>query len=100
MAAHTGPTVQGNTFTVDNTSGGIEIAPARKYPRRVYVYTLDGAEDVFIGGDSGLTAANGLPLSLESSPMVFDLAPIAVLHAIAATSSDVRVLELQPGATA
>jgi len=32
--------------------------------------------------------------------MVFDLAPIAVLHAIAATSSDVRVLELQPGATA
>ncbi len=94
MAAHTGPLLTGNTVDVDTTAGGVELAAAKSQHRTVVIHHTDSTNPFFIGGNSGLTAANGFRLAAGESISI-DLHPLAVVHGIAAQSTEARVLEVE-----
>lgn len=88
MAAHSGPGLSGNTISV--TTSPTELAGRASYHRTVAVKNVS-AGIVYLGGDTGLTTANGYELSAGEAFSI-DLAPAAELHAIAGSSLEVRVL--------
>lgn len=94
MAAHSGSGLTGNTQTLTGTAAEI-VGPAA-HVRRVWVYNLDTA-DVYIGGSSGLTTANGFPIpaAAATEPNSFgpiDLGPQAALWGIGDASAEIRFL--------
>jgi hypothetical protein len=94
MAAHTGPLVNGNTISVDTTAGGVELAGAKNFHRSVVIQNIDASAAIFVGGNSGLTAANGFRLAAGES-ISLDLHPLAVIHGISAGTVEARVLQLE-----
>jgi len=93
MAAHTGPGLTGNTQTLTATAA--VIVAAASYWRKVRIYNLDTAA-VYVGGSTGLTTANGYPISPASvtEPNYFeiDLPPIATIWGIGDASAEIRFL--------
>lgn len=93
MAENSGAGLTGNTQTLTGTASQI-VGPA-SYSRRVWLYNLDTAS-VYIGGSSGLTVANGFPVSAQGNQThVFgplDLPPQGELWGIGDASAEIRYL--------
>jgi|TARA_R110000823_G_scaffold73900_1_gene169781 hypothetical protein len=89
MAAHSGPGITGNVQTLNGTAAVIVAAGTQ--PRRVSIYNVDDA-NVFVGGDSGLTVANGFPVILSGGVFVINLPPSGLLWGIGDSSAEIRFL--------
>mgnify|MGYP003115814558 CR=1 FL=1 len=94
MAANSGSGLTGNTQTLTGTAAVI-VAPA-SYSRRVWIYNLDSA-DVYVGGSSGLTTANGFPIPAAAATQSnafgpIDLPPQGQLWGIGDASAEIRYL--------
>lgn len=95
MAAHSGPGLTGNTFTVTSTAQRL-VAKSDRGWRTVVVLNTDSTNPVYIGGHgtADLTASNGFRLAAGQSFSI-DLHPAAELWAVSGGSIDVRVLEVE-----
>ena len=77
---------------VSVSSTAIELTASLARRRKVYIKSVDGNDDIFLGG-SGVTTSNGYLLTAKEE-LWLDLTPGAKIYGIMATgSADVRVLE-------
>ena len=88
MAAHSGSNIGGNTITV--TTSITELVGRADYHRVLAIKNVS-AGSVYIGGETGLTTANGYELATGEA-FIIELAPSSEVHAIAGSSLEVRVL--------
>jgi hypothetical protein len=94
MAAHSGTGITGNTQTA--TTSSVELVGASTsgsvgFPRTVLIQNVDTTNPVYIGSNSGLTAANGFRIAAGES-VSLDMLGVEVLHVIASTNVEVRFL--------
>jgi len=85
--------VKAAKVTVTSTTTGVELTASLARRRKVYVKSMDGNPDVYVGG-SGVSSANGYLLRPKDE-LWLDLTPGARLYGIlaGAGSADVRILE-------
>lgn len=95
MAAHQGPGLFGNTYTVTGTAQRI-VAPSDRGWRTVIIQNTDSTNPIYIGGHATavLTTATGLRIAAGES-VTIDLHPVAEVYAISGGSINVRVLEIE-----
>lgn len=86
--AHSGNNISGDVISV--TTAITQLEGRKDYHRTVAVKNNSGG-NVFLGGSTGLTTANGYQLS-DGESFIVDLAPASTLHAIAGSTLAVRVL--------
>lgn len=91
MAAHTGPTLTGNTLSVTTAAGGVVVAAAATHHRTVIVQNIDSTNPFYVGASSGLTTANGYRIAAGES-ISLELHPLAVLHAISGGTVEARFI--------
>lgn len=84
--------VRAQSITVGASATPLPASPL-EYRRALLIHNA-GNTDIFIG-DSTVTTGNGMPLS-SGEKVAFDIGgnPNVTIYAIAATDTDVRILEL------